>query len=526
MRRMAKLVLAIVSILVSCDPSIEPSPSAALTVIVRDDGNTTTFITDGHVVRDVLAELDFQLGDLDRVTPSEFTPITEGLEIKIVRVAEHFGSEKRVIPFNKQIVRNEGLPAGETRLLQTGVSGLEEITYRSVIEDGEELSRAVLRRTVLTDPMPEILMVGAQTPFTVIPIEGEMAYLSSGNAWVMRGSSGSRKPVTIEGDLDGRVFQLSGDGRYLLYTRNVQGDQFQGEIFNSLWAISTLESTPQPINLQVGNVLWAAWSPMSGRTVAYSTGEPRSTAPGWQANNDLYLIRLDPEGVLMEERTTILEPSSGGIYGWYGTRFVWSPDGERLAYSQADGVGLIDISDPTNPIRRSMTSFPPYHTYSDWVWIPDVSWSPDGRFLYSVIHGAPAGLEIPEDSTVFDVVAIAVDGDFQAVLAERTGMWSYPVVSSLDGHEFRVAYLEAVNPLASVASNYRLVLMDRDGSNRAVIFPPDGEVGVAPQIVAWSPKGMYIALILDGNLWVVEVSTGLVQQLTGDGHTSGPSWSH
>lgn len=526
MCRMATLVLAIVILLAACEPSSVPSSSVAWTVTVKDDGAKTSLTTDGHVVRDVLTDLNIQIGDLDRVSPSEFTPLTDGLEIQIVRVIEQFVSENDVIPFEKQIVRNEGLPAGDTRLLQTGVSGLEEITYRIVSEDGQEVSRAVIRRTVVADSVPEIIMVGAQTPFTVIPIEGSLAYLSAGNAWVMRGSSGNRKPITIAGDLDGRVFHLSGDGHHLLYTSNVSEDNRLSDSFNSLWVISTGEGTLKPVNLSVGNILWAEWSPTIDRTVAYSTGEPRATAPGWQANNDLHLISFDEEGVIVNASTTILEPSAGGIYGWYGTRFSWSPDGEQLAFSQADGVGLIDVNHPGSLGERSVISFPPYQTYSDWVWMPDVTWSPDGRFLYSVVHGDPVGLEMSEDSPVFDLAVLDVEGGFQAVLASRAGMWAYPVISSSDGPEFKVAYLQALNPLASVNSTYRLTLMDRDGSNASMLFPPDGEFGLAPQMVSWSPDEMHIALIFDGNLWVVEVNDGMAQQLTGDGQTSVPSWSH
>ena len=106
MRRMAKLVLAIVILLSACQPSRLVSPSAALTVTVSEDGGTTTLTTDGHVVRDVLADLNLRLGNLDRVSPSEFTELTDGMEIKIVRVIENFISEEIAMPFEKQIVRN------------------------------------------------------------------------------------------------------------------------------------------------------------------------------------------------------------------------------------------------------------------------------------------------------------------------------------------------------------------------------------------------------------------------------------
>ena len=45
--------------------------------------------------------------------------------------------------------------------------------------------------------------------------------------------------------------------------------------------------------------------------------------------------------VLSDEE--IIGTNSGGIYGWWGTQFAWSPDGSSLAYSRPDEIGLVDI---------------------------------------------------------------------------------------------------------------------------------------------------------------------------------------
>ena len=524
MRHAGRHLLAAILWLAACQPVSAPGP-AQISVRVIHDGESGTVTTAGSVVRDVLSELEISLGALDRVTPSEFTTLMEGMEITVTRVQEKMESEEVVVPFEKQVVRNEGLPVGETRLLQTGSSGLEEITYRVVMEDGAEVSKAVLRRTMLSETVAEIVMVGAHSSFTVIPIEGTLAYLSAGNAWMMRNSSGSRKPLTVSGALDGRVFQLSASGDHLLYTRTPAEDE-EGDAepaFNELWAVATAANQPDPFSLQAENVLWAAWSPTEARTLAFSTGEPRSTAPGWQAHNDLRLISFD-ETDEIEQQTAVLEPSAGGSFGWYGMRFAWAPDGQRLAYAQADAIGLIDIGDPEHLTQPPLTTFSHYRTHSDWVWIPAVTWSPDSHFLYTVTHAAPVGLELAEDSPIFDLAALAQDGSFQATLAERSGMWATPVVSPQTESGFRVAFLQALNPLQRV-SRYRLALMDQDGSNVAAIFPAPGEAGLKPQTVAWSPGGSQIALIQKGDLWIVEEDSGIAQQLTNDAQTSSPSWT-
>jgi len=490
-----------------------------MSVTVIADGKTTALATRALTVRDALAEAGVTLGEIDRVTPSEFTPLTDGVTVTVVRVTEQFGIEEVIVPFEKQTVRNEGLPAGETRLLQTGENGVDEITYRTVFEDDAQVSRSAVRRVTLKDPVPEIVMVGAQTAFTAIPIDGTLAYLSAGNAWLIRGSSGSRKPLTTSGDLDGRVFALSPDGKHLLYTRVISSAAETAGLSNALWAISATEPSPKPIDLDAENVLWADWSPADERTLAYTTAEPRNTAPGWQANNDLYILNFDTKGK-PDDPVLALEPSSGGLYGWFGTNFAWAPDGARLAFSQADKLGIID---PETVTASPVASYAIYQTYSDWVWNPSIAWSPDGRFIYTVLHGPPIGLETPEDSRVFDVAVVAADGSFDASLIARAGIWANPLPSP-DGK--RVAYMQATAPLESITGSYRVAMMDRDGSNAETIFPPLDQSGLKPLSVtyAWSPDSEQLAVIFNGNLWVVDTATGLSQQLTGDGQTTNPTW--
>ncbi|MBI4631170.1 MAG: G5 domain-containing protein, partial [Chloroflexi bacterium] len=311
-----------------------------INVTIVADSKTTTLTTKALTVRDALSEASITLGQIDKVTPSEFTPLTQDTTITIVRVTEKFDVEEVIVPFEKQTVRNEGLPASESRLLQTGVNGKDEITYRTVFENGVQTSRAIVRRVSVKQPLAEIVMVGSQTTFIAIPITGTLSYLSAGNAWLMRLSSGSRKPLTTSGDLDGRVFSLAPDGKYLLYTRTTvisttAASPTSAGLSNSLWAISINDPNAKPFDLKVKNVLWADWSPTAERTLAYTTAEPRATAPGWQANNDLFVLTFSTLGNV-DKSTLALEASSGGVYGWFGTRFTWSPDGSRLAFSQAD----------------------------------------------------------------------------------------------------------------------------------------------------------------------------------------------
>jgi hypothetical protein len=526
-RRAAAVAAAILLITACSAPA--PAASGPVSVTITADGTTRELAASGPTVREALVQAGITLGPEDRVQPPDFTQVSPGLAIRVVRVTEELIIEETVLPFERQTVRNESVPEGETRLLQIGVNGVQETTIRVVYEDGVQVSRNVIKQQVVTEPVAEIVMIGAQASFVSVPVRGSLAYLAAGNAWLMQGSSAARRPLTLSSDLDGRVFSLSPDGSMLLFTRVVSGTG-ESEAFNTLWLVDAREEEPEPVDLQIANVLWADWAPQTGpqpgqgetRSFAYSTAEPRATAPGWQANNDVTLADVNARGRIRAERS-VLETSSGGVYGWWGMSFAWAPDGRSLAYAQADTVGTLTVSTEVTPTLKPLVTFPLYQTYSDWVWTPALAWSQDSRFLYTVMHGQPVRFEKPEDSPAFDVAALALAGEtaVSAPLVRQSGMWAAPAPAPGGG---LVAYLQAIEPLESVASRYVLHVMDADGSNSRRLFPPEGEMGLNPQTVAWSPDSRALAVIRAGDLWLVDAATGEAQQLTADGQASKPSW--
>ena len=79
----------------------------------------------------------------------------------------------------------------------------------------------------------------------------------------------------------------------------------------------------KPIDLGVRNVVhFADWVPGSNEKVVFSTVEPTSAAPGWQANNDMYVLSFSPSGwVTKWKDKPVLEPNSGGGLWLVGHRF-------------------------------------------------------------------------------------------------------------------------------------------------------------------------------------------------------------
>jgi len=514
-------LLALSMLTVSCR---SPQIGEEISVHISADGAVREVkVTAGSTVTQALQTAGIALGNLDRAEPPLYTVLESGDTVKLTRVQEVFETEQRVVPFERQIVRNETLPEGETRLVQAGSNGEEEVTYRRILEDNVEVSKSVVKTVTLTEALSEIVMVGAQSSFTPLNIPGTIAYLSGGNAWVMEGSTANRRIVISTGDLDGRIFKLSPNGEYLIFTR--KSKKPAAEEINTLWAARVKNLEPKPIWLQAYNVIhFAEWIPGTN-SVAYSTVEPRSGAPGWQANNDLHRVSLTGGSP-----RKILEPGNGGVYGWWGTTFAYSADG-RLAYARPDGIGMVDQD---GGYLKPLLNITPLNTHSDWAWIPPIAWGADGKTLYYVSHApAPAPVD-SEESPFFDLSAVSFSSESTATLIDSTGMFSYPSASPAKwdgkGQNYQIAYLQSIFIEQSETSRYRLMVMDRDGSNNRPLFPPADANGIEPQTPAWSPKalegqtGGMIAIIHQRNLWLVDSESGQAYQVTGDGLINSIDW--
>jgi hypothetical protein len=530
---MLSVILLQTSMLQAC--SVTPATPQDITVHITADGKQISVrLPPSSTVQQALDAANFKLATLDRTEPPVYTVLTDGAGVQLIRVTESFEIKQEVIPFERQTMRNESLPKDQEIYLQKGQNGLQEITYRHVYEDGVETSAAtIVKRVTLQQPVPEIVMVGIQAPFVPFSLPGKLVYLRDGNAWLIEESTANRRAVVTTGDLDGRVLSLSDDGSWLLFTRKAQEEG----MINELWTIDLSAQDSKPIDLGVRNVvLFADWVPGSHEKVVFSTVEPRTQAPGWQANNDLYALSFSPSGWVSKWKDKpVLEANSGGVYGWWGTDFAWAPNGSDLAFSRPDGIGLLNFN--TGELNK-LWDVVPLQTRGDWAWVPGISWGADGTALYMVDHVPPQGSSAPEESPDFDLSAFPLSEKHPLSLVSQSGMFAYPLVSpqqDLPSGEkaYQVAYLQAIFPSQSDTSRYRLIVMDRDGSNQHELFPgQERSGGLEPQMNwgAWSPAAMpdsgnyAIALIYQGNLWVVDSQSGQAQQITGDGLTSRVVW--
>ena len=486
-------------------------------------------------MRELLTEAGVTVGDLDEVDPPLFTPLTPEMAIRVVRVSETVDVIEETIPFERKFVRTDSLSADDPpQIVQAGQNGRKEITIRIVYRDGQEVSRIRTNEVTLAEPQDELVMIGIGANRGNVNFSGTLAYISGGAAVIMRGSTAVPETLNTGDGLDGRVFALSPSGSHLLYTRvltdatsSVQSSSFG----NSLWVIGT-ERGAEPRELGAENILWADWNPnrTTVRQIAFTTATPIDQPPGWEANNDLWLADV------FENAGTPFEPEQfidtyPALNGWWGGNYAWSPDGRMLAYAYANEVGLIDTFAEEDAFkRRQLQEFTAYNTLADWVWVPTLTWSPDGRFVAVTNHGGEDERTMEFNSWVFDIFS-----SLNQQLIDQTGMWGHLhwVTNPRQSH---IAYLQTADPVDSLRSNYTLWLMDQDGSNARQIYPPLGENSAFPrdrQFMAWGPSGQDIAFIFDDDLFIMNLETNAsgdsqtaaTQVTADDTPASHPTWA-
>ncbi len=522
------LFLILIAVLTSCAQDLPESASIGpVTLRLLVDGQSHSLTTESTTVRELLNEAGIVLNEFDEVTPPLFTPLEGNLEITVVRITEITDTVLQGIPFERKIVRNESMDANAPPIiLQGGKTGLQEETVRIVYRDGLESERWVTQVTLIEPAQDEIVMIGIGAARGNVTFEGILSYISDGTAVILRGLTAFPEQLDVGGNLDGRVFQLSPSGSHLLYTRSAPDTT---RFNNGLWVIST-ERDAKPRYLEIENVLWAGWNPSSATQIAYTTATPTSLPPGWEANNDLWIGNIptnDDEPFESEQRVEVYPAT----YGWWGGNYAWSPTGAYVAYSYANEVGMIDInSENLDETHIELQRFTEYNTLQDWVWVPTLSWSPDGRFLSFTNHGGDDPEEMVFDSWIVDV-SNGVSGRF----IEQSGMWAHlnwapanddPTSNMQDE---KLVYLKSSDPLDSLRSSYTLWVMDQDGSNKRQIYPSPGENSYFPreqQFMAWSPDGRDVTFIFDDDLFMLNLDNQETRRITqDDAINSHPTWA-
>ncbi|MGH1561862.1 ubiquitin-like domain-containing protein [Mumia sp. DW29H23] len=159
------------------------------------DGSRRAVFTAGTTVKDALAGLGITLGALDEVTPRLSAKITDGMRVRVVRVAKTVRTKTEAVEFKTKVREDDALDAGEVKVVRKGKDGTAQVTYEIVRADGKVRSRKAVKTVVVTPARAQIERHGTKpsTP-SIDPGDGSvwdrLAQCESGGNWSINTGNG------------------------------------------------------------------------------------------------------------------------------------------------------------------------------------------------------------------------------------------------------------------------------------------------------------------------------------------------
>ncbi|MFC2065301.1 hypothetical protein ACFLXB_09435, partial [Chloroflexota bacterium] len=298
-----------------------------------------------------------------------------------------------------------------------------------------------------------------------------VAYVRNNDAWVWMEGGGPLQ-LTFVGDVD--EVRISSDGEQFAYRRST------GALVHEIWVVNkdgsnnrVLVSQADFLNSYSGlpgdmppgiGTFQFNWRPGT-RQLFYNT-RPLFEGPGLGGFDDLLVVNSD---TLV--KSTFLVAGDGG-------RFVFSPDGSRLAVVTPTSISLINANG--THLYRDVLTFPSVITYSEYFYYPNPVWSPDSNSLKVII---PPQDPLTDPLLPSSVYSLAVDGSPAVLSGSILAMpfaWPDNAISpNLD----RLGFAQ---PTGDPALNMRDInLANADGSG--IVWYMSGE---GAQFMGWLPNSM------------------------------------
>ena len=138
--------------------STHPAGLRQVTVLV--DGGVVSLSTSAATVDHLLRLLGITLHPLDRTHPAPGQPVSDGLQVRVTRVARRELVEESVLPSRTVVLAEPEMPAGYTKILAHGANGLVRRVWRIWERDGEETCRGVLSQQLVRKPTDTVVLRG------------------------------------------------------------------------------------------------------------------------------------------------------------------------------------------------------------------------------------------------------------------------------------------------------------------------------------------------------------------------------
>ncbi len=155
-------------------PSAETELTPGMEIVVNHSKNIT-FVGDGKTeivstltnsVSEMIAAMGLSLSEEDFTEPAMETPLSDGLEVRLVRVTKKTVTDTESVGYEIEEKTTSALVKGKTRIAQAGKNGVRTNTYSVVLHDGEEVSRELVSSEITRKPVNKIIEKGTAAKTT------------------------------------------------------------------------------------------------------------------------------------------------------------------------------------------------------------------------------------------------------------------------------------------------------------------------------------------------------------------------
>lgn len=179
----------------SADAHLEVRRAVPVKVIA--DGEEINTYMAPRTVKEALDKLEITLNEKDKVSLPLNHVIKEKDEIKVTRVEEKLETVRNAIPY-KTIAQPGDFPVGlPDRVVTKGVNGEHEQVVKITLEDGEEVSREIIKQTIVKAPVDRVVSRGSQTTVSRggKTLNFKRAYLMRATAYTGGGRTATGAPA-------------------------------------------------------------------------------------------------------------------------------------------------------------------------------------------------------------------------------------------------------------------------------------------------------------------------------------------
>ena len=136
--------------------------SPAQTMSITAGETSLTINSSAQTVGEALAQAGIPLMGMDTSVPAENEPLPTDGQITVTRVTESVLVELQSIPFSTEETESVDVAFGEQNILQTGENGIAMVKTRIRYENGVEVNRVEEDKTILKEPVKQIVAKGTK----------------------------------------------------------------------------------------------------------------------------------------------------------------------------------------------------------------------------------------------------------------------------------------------------------------------------------------------------------------------------